>query len=515
MKKTACLLLSLLMTISACCVVGASAETGKVVEFTIADYNNSEWGNDPIYAYIEENLGAHMVPVPFSRSDWKDKVKLWASQDELPNVFRTMGIYDADTYFQFINNGLVRDIPEEMLMSRPHIKQMLEDNPVYKEFMVDGKIYSLPHTYWRTQAEDWKGGVTWGRKDWREKLGLAVPETLDDWTILMDAFANQDPDGNGVKDTFGLTYYKEEIPAFLFLAHGAYIEEWVEVDGRWVHGTYTQEANDTIKYCKDLFNRGILDPEYVVMKEIGQVLDKFVTGKAGIMCHGTMPNEIASVYEKFEAANPGLRAEDCLEILLYPESPDGTVKNSAAFNWFSDIEFSGKTTDEQLEKILDVLDWTLSLEGDRMTRHGLEGVDYTLEGNKVVSLLGTNPDGSKMTIEQKYPTAAIGLYYCQKSTEQFDEATVDEKYVEMSTAARAMFAGTGLENTINLRAKFIYSPIKSQLNPLPAFRVATNKLIISGKDEDVDAAIANFWKEFDIEYDAFQAFDDLTAEMNK
>jgi putative aldouronate transport system substrate-binding protein len=426
-----------------------------------------------------------------------------------------MGVYDADTFYQFIDNGLVRDIPEEMLMSRPNIKQMLEYNPVYKEFMVDGKIYSLPHTYWRTQEEDWKGGVTWARKDWREKLGLDVPKTLEDWTEMMDAFANQDPDGNGKKDTYGITYFKEEIPTFIFNAHGAYIEEWVEEDGKWVHGTYTQNAHEAVKYSKDLFDRGILDPEYVVMKEVGQVLDKFVTGKAGVMVYGTMPNEIKDVYEHFETANPGQKADDCLEILLYPTSPDGTVKNSAAFNWFSDVEFSADTTDEQLNKILDIFDWTLSEEGDRITRYGFEGEDYKIENGKVVSLLGKNEDGTDKTIVQKYPTSDIGLYYCQKSTEQFMESTVEQKYVDLSFAAKEMYKGTGLENTINWKAKFIYTPAKSKLNPLAAFRIAANKLIISGQDVDVDAELDNFWNEFDKEYEAFKAFDELTEAMKK
>lgn len=491
----------------------SGTSTSKVVEFSLADYNNSEWGNDAVSDYMLEKLGVKITPMPFSRSDYKDKVKLWASQDELPNVFRTMGIYDADTFYQFIDNGLIRDIPVEMLQSRPNLWAALEANPVYKEFLVDGKIYSLPHIYWRTQGEDWKGGVTWARKDWREKLNIPVPKTLEEWTVMMDAFANKDPDGNSKKDTFGITYFKEEVPTFIFNAHGAYIEEWVEEDGRWVHGTYTKNANEAVKYAKNLFDKGILDPEYVVMKEVGQVLDKFVTGKAGVMVYGTMPTEIQTVYEHFEAANPGLKAEDCLEILLYPESPDGTVKNSAAFNWFSDVEISSKTTDEQLEKILDVFDWTLSQDGDYITRHGFEGVDYKMENGKPVSLLEKNADGTQMTVSQKYPTAEIGYYYCQKSTEQFLEASVDQKYVDLSLAAKEMYNGTGLENTIDWKAKFMYTPAKSKLNPLSAFRVASNKLIVSGKADDVDKELEKFWQQFDIEYNSTIAFDELTAAM--
>lgn len=42
------------------------------------------------------------------------------------------------------------------------------------------------------------------RKDWLDKLGLDVPKTLDDVVEVARAFKNDDPDGNGVDDTWGL-----------------------------------------------------------------------------------------------------------------------------------------------------------------------------------------------------------------------------------------------------------------------------------------------------------------------
>lgn len=279
-----------------------SQDRGAPVEISIADYNNSEWGNDAISDYIEEKFNVRFVPMPFSRSDWKDKVKLWASQDELPNVFRTIGIYDADTFYQFVDNGIIRDIPEDMLMSRPNIKQMLEDNPVYKEFAVDGKIYSLPHTYWRTQEEDWKGGVTWARKDWREKLGIDVPVTLDDWTAMMDAFANGDPDGNGKKDTYGITYFREEIPTFIFNAHGAFIEEWVEEDG--LVGIIPETSDDGVydimyRACEDLEQMAVAMDGYLAIEtgcETAAHLAGFLKNfKSGRICVNYDPANLVMV----------------------------------------------------------------------------------------------------------------------------------------------------------------------------------------------------------------------------
>ena len=62
----------------------------------------------------------------------------------------------------------------------------------------DGKIYSVFNKY--------EGGtMPVVRGDWLEKLGLAVPESLDDFYEVLKAFKERDPDGNGIQDTYGLS----------------------------------------------------------------------------------------------------------------------------------------------------------------------------------------------------------------------------------------------------------------------------------------------------------------------
>ena len=43
------------------------------------------------------------------------------------------------------------------------------------------------------------------RKDWLENVGMEMPTTWEDLYNVAHAFTYDDPDGNGVKDTYGLT----------------------------------------------------------------------------------------------------------------------------------------------------------------------------------------------------------------------------------------------------------------------------------------------------------------------
>lgn len=62
---------------------------------------------------------------------------------------------------------------------------------------IGGKLYGVP--FLKDVA---RNGVVI-RKDWLDKLGLEVPKTTGELMAVAKAFTEQDPDGNGKKDTYG------------------------------------------------------------------------------------------------------------------------------------------------------------------------------------------------------------------------------------------------------------------------------------------------------------------------
>ena len=54
------------------------------------------------------------------------------------------------------------------------------------------------------------------RQDWLDNLGLDMPETFEEFKEVMRAFTEDDPDGNGVDDTYG----------FVSSYQGPYNREW-------------------------------------------------------------------------------------------------------------------------------------------------------------------------------------------------------------------------------------------------------------------------------------------------
>ncbi|PST47977.1 hypothetical protein COO72_10295 [Bifidobacterium callitrichos] len=82
----------------------------------------------------------------------------------------------------------------------PNVKAFFEEQPDAEGIVTtpDGKIYTLP----RYQGKIYKasGQHLFINKAWLDKLGLQVPQTWDELFKVMDAFKNDDPNGNGQKD---------------------------------------------------------------------------------------------------------------------------------------------------------------------------------------------------------------------------------------------------------------------------------------------------------------------------
>lgn len=61
--------------------------------------------------------------------------------------------------------------------------------------MYEGERYGIPIFDYAYNGDS----VMFIREDWLKKLGLEEPKTMDELVTVMDAFTNQDPDGNGKK----------------------------------------------------------------------------------------------------------------------------------------------------------------------------------------------------------------------------------------------------------------------------------------------------------------------------
>jgi putative aldouronate transport system substrate-binding protein len=243
--------------------------------------------NNRLLQYIEETLNIDITYSWVVPSDsYLDKLNLAISSGQIPDAM----IVSPTQLQQLTEAGVLEDLT-------PYIQQyanadILEnysqtEGVALDTATIDGKIMGIPNVQPQADAPL----MVWVRQDWLDKLNLEGPETVDELEAIAKAFIEQDPDGNGEADTFGLTgtMAPVQVPSNLhgfdaiFNAYGAFPTIFHRnADGEVVYGSVTPEAREALARLVQMYNDGIIDPDFAT-KTTDSSNEIVVSGKGGIM----------------------------------------------------------------------------------------------------------------------------------------------------------------------------------------------------------------------------------------
>lgn len=234
--------------------------------------------------YYEEVLG---IKVKFlwttNEQQYDQKVNIAITANDLPDI---MAVRNTQLKMMYENEQLM-DMTEILpTYMAPFTAEVMnaDGGAGLKSATFDGKLYAIP------QVGSGLGStkVLWVRTDWLEKLGLELPETVEDMLAISDAFTTKDPDGNGANDTYGLAVYKDLFDGGyaglegFFNAYGAYPNVWINTGDGLAYGSIQPEVKTALGVLQDLYKKGQLDPEFGV-KDANKVNEDVGAGRFGMM----------------------------------------------------------------------------------------------------------------------------------------------------------------------------------------------------------------------------------------
>lgn len=236
--------------------------------------------------YVEQKFNANLVFWNLENNKYEALLDMKLAQDSIPDLFRIRQPQDLLKYQQ---QGVLAEIPEEMLDKyAPNIMKAIRENvPGYRDYgKIDGKYYGIPVI---NPTNIYRIPVVY-RKDWLDKLGLPVPQTLSDFEKVIYAFANEDPDGNGIKDTYGLS---SEGMNVVFGAFGQIVfadQLYFGVkDQEMVIGALRPEMKEALQYVSKWYRDGVIDPEFITGENKGgykHLSHSFISGTIGMTSMG-------------------------------------------------------------------------------------------------------------------------------------------------------------------------------------------------------------------------------------
>ncbi len=395
-KLITILLLSLLIFVG-CSSNSESSEgtggSGDDDSFTImANLHTPEVPNDKILEKLKEETGKDFEIQWVPDSNYEDRLNTAFATNSLPeavflkNQSSFIQFRDAIEDEQFWEVGQYLDEFENL----SKLKDTVLDNT-----RINGKLYTL----YQGRPLSSQGLIY--RKDWADKLGLEAPTTTDEFMEMARAFTEDDPDGNGEDDTFGLTDRSD-------LIYGAFktVSSWFGTPNNWgeKNGQLQPEFmfdqyKQTMDFFKEMYDNGYINQDFPVTSKTDQQ-EFFKNGTAG-MYVGSM-GDVVSINNDAVAINPDVEFDVRNKI----EGPDGEFGVWSIPGYGSLVMFpkSAVETEEDLLNILDFFDQMMTPEIANLSYWGIEGEHYEVEDGRALP-----SDDKALTDREVKPYMSIGI----------------------------------------------------------------------------------------------------------
>lgn len=324
---------------------------------------------DRIIEEINNRLGINLV-VERVPQDGQEKINLEMSSSTMPDLV-TAGFGSTATQ-NWIDKQLLVPL-NDYFDDNPVLKEQLEGELAWTSNEDDNLFYGMPFI---TQYNVANTCLTF-RGDWLDKFNLTYPKNFEEVEAIFDKFTNEDPDGNGQKDTYGITMQKPTgdwswVFAGFGIEHGDYM---LDEEGKVIPAFEHPYYKEALEWIKKIYDAGYVDKEFV-LNDIKSMEEKFFQGKAGSL-NAPLFRHVSRIENSLKELNPDAR----IEYGSAPEGPHGHGNSAQGKNGL----FTAITTScAHPEKAAAFINFMISDEGKELVRLGIEGVHYTKDGDKIV-----------------------------------------------------------------------------------------------------------------------------------
>ncbi|MFH0172466.1 extracellular solute-binding protein [Streptomyces cacaoi] len=306
-----------------------------------------------------------------------------ASTKDLPDVM----INDTALMGSYQSQGLLKRIDPADIAGGDRIDAKTWASTVG----VDGSHYGIPYS---RQAM-----TLMIRKDWREKLGLPQPRTWQDMLTLAKAFADDDPDGDGRKNTYGMV-----VPGSAQNGYAAW----------WGASFLWQGGARIIEPTKDGGYRPVVDSAAAVRSVSWLKKNLFCTSDNAVIQPGAL-TAITGNATNFQDGNAGMYltgpyniatfdqalGKDKFEVVRAPAGPAGNDVLADGEN----IYFGARTGKTEQEQALAA--FLVSPEGQRLAMTGKSQPVVRIPVNSTLDAATVHNDPRWGVVQKAYEDASV------------------------------------------------------------------------------------------------------------
>ncbi|MDR3121477.1 MAG: extracellular solute-binding protein [Clostridiales bacterium] len=259
--------------------------TSAVQQFKNGDtYENNIWSRK----YLEDhgiNLTVSFTADGTSNA-YNDKLNMQLASGDLPDIIHS---YQYEAFKNAYDAGYVADLTDVFAeYASDYLLECQRKYPGSFDYVsFDGRMHGI--SFFNDNRAG--GTLLWIRDDWLENLGLSAPTNMDELYELARAFTFDDPDGDGVNDTYGLGLNKDLITDYTTIygllsgfgvpADGGDGVYYRDADGVMTNAYLQPGVKGALAFLNKLYVDGIIDPEFTV-KDANVMQEDIASGKIGM-----------------------------------------------------------------------------------------------------------------------------------------------------------------------------------------------------------------------------------------
>jgi putative aldouronate transport system substrate-binding protein len=361
----------------------ASAEPSAATEEVIT-YKMATWANRPVWPEYDKNIMLQGLEKRFNlkldvevvNAQYGEKLNLLAASGDLPDIFVDTQAWTATE--KWARDGLLLNL-DPFMDIMVNFKDVRKEQVVWDSLKVDGKLFELPAL---SNPQD---GIPQIRADWLKNLNLKAPNTLEEFYAVAKAFRENDPDGNGKKDTWGAAMFNamefHSPLGIVYCGMDAFPDSWyIDASGKAAYGVTRDDWKEAIKYVRKMVQDDLINIDNVEITDWGQAQNELYSGKYGMFIFPAqvMTANDPRTQQLAKATNGGM---------MIPFEPltnkAGTkvIKATGLRPW-NRTGLSAKI--KAPERAMGMLDWMISQEGSDYVFYGIEGKNYNRVDGKIV-----------------------------------------------------------------------------------------------------------------------------------
>jgi len=318
-----------------------------------------------------------------------------------------------------LSDGVIIPLNDVIEKYCPNLKAFLKAHPDYDRMIRTdtGQYYCFPMIRDDPKLLNSEGLMI--RKDWLDDLGLAIPETMDEWHAALTAFKEKK---NAVPFTFEGTFLRSHEMPFVYpygTIHGRYIGD----DGKVHLGQADAGYREFLATMRQWYAEGLIDPDFLSMND-ASVTAKITGGKAGASL-GYMGYNMGRWIPAGRTTDPGYTLAAAPMPVLRKGDTSKFSPIAIPYNYAGGC-VAITTSCKNIETVAKMLDWGYGEAGHLYYNFGTEGKSYNLvNGQPVYSdWILNNPDGWSVS-------QAMGAYIRANYNGPFVQ---DVRYIEQYLA---------------------------------------------------------------------------------